>query len=123
MKFAYMGLVLLAACASPAQIAERQLQQQMEQESIRTAYRQRLVSSCESSGYQRDTEPWRQCIMKLDAQNQRIQTALGSALLQGYANQPRQIPPCRNLPEPIAGHQGAPGQLSLKLAVNLVTLE
>lgn len=56
-------LVLLSGCATPEQ------------------YRNNLAQNCESVGYQRDTDPWRQCIMQLHNQNQ-SRAVLGAALIQ-----------------------------------------
>ena len=91
---AYLCLLLLAGCVSPEQIAQRQELPQQERP-LEPAYRAQLISSCESIGYERNTYPWRQCIMQLQTQNQQQATALGAALLQGSEKQPR--PQCWRL--------------------------
>ena len=110
MRSAALAVLLLAGCISPEQIARNNYAAQQQEESARTAYRERLMSSCESIGYQRNTDQWRQCIMQLHAQNQQRNTALGAALLQGAASQPRVVPSCRGLPPGTAGYARSQGQ-------------
>lgn len=99
-------LLLLAGCASPEQIAARQAYEAQQQEAARTAYRERLMASCESIGYTRNTDQWRQCIMQLHAQNQAQQTAYGAALIHGTSSRP--LPPCP--PGVIGGYQRGAGR-------------
>lgn len=103
-------VLILSGCISPERMAQNQAYEARQQEAARTAYRNQLMSSCESIGYQRNTDPWRQCIMQLHAQNQASNTALGAALLQGAASQPRVIPSCRGLAPGLRGYAAAQGQ-------------
>lgn len=105
MRVAILAL-LLTACMSPEENARRMA---LQNEGAQAAYGEQLRTSCESIGYQRDTEPWRQCIMQLHAQNQASSAALGAALLQGAASRPGVIP-CRSLPPGTAGLAYSRGQ-------------
>jgi hypothetical protein len=96
-----IAALLLAGCASPQQ-------QSYNQEQMEIAYTQGLARQCESIGYQRNTDPWRQCILQLHAQNQNRATAFGAAAIQGAATRgPTQS--CASLPPGLRGYARAQG--------------
>lgn len=74
-------IAVLAAGLSGCVSADTMSQEQ-QAEVRKFVYTENLKSSCESIGYQRDTDQWRQCIMQLNAQNQQERAAIGSALIQ-----------------------------------------
>ena len=55
-------IALLAGCATPA---ERAAQMQREVDEMIQVY----GPSCEKLGYQKDTDPWRDCILRLSAKD------------------------------------------------------
>lgn len=78
----YATLLLLCSitgCATPEQIAARQEQRDI-------AYTSALAGQCEAVGYQRGSDPWRNCIVQLHGQNQ----AQRAAIIQGIMSQPQQ---------------------------------
>lgn len=103
-------LLLLVGCASPEEIGRRRAYEAHQEREQANAYRERLMASCESIGYQRNTDPWRQCIMQLHSQNQAQATAYGAAILGGATAQPRVVPSCRTLPPGTAGYARARGE-------------
>ena len=109
MRLAALSAILLCGCISPEQMSRNAEFQAQQREQADVAYTRNLANQCESIGYQRQSDPWRQCIMQLHAQNQQGQTALNAALIQGLASQPGPIPSCRSLPAGTSGYARAQG--------------
>lgn len=62
-------IALLAGCATTP--AEREAQMQREVNRMVQAY----GPICDKLGYKRDTDPWRDCVVKLDTKNSYERTA------------------------------------------------
>lgn len=85
-----------------------------EREAREIAYTRSLAAQCDAIGYQRDTDPWRNCLLQLHQQAQ-AERAQGNAVLmqeilrrQGQ-QQYQAMPLCSTLPPGIRGYQQAQG--------------
>ncbi len=67
----FLSLLLAAVLAGCATPAERAAQMQREMDDMITIY----GPACEKLGYKRDSEPWKDCILRLDARD---------AFMRGY---------------------------------------
>lgn len=101
MKYAPALLALfISGCATPEQIAARQAAEAQAQEQRDQAYTNALAGQCEAIGYQRFTDPWRQCLLQLHGQNQANRAAVQGVILQQYLQnqRPAYQPPAYRAP-------------------------
>ena len=75
--FLILAASLLAACATPEQ---RAVAMQRQVDEMITVY----GPACERLGYSRDTQPWRDCILRLDAQETRYRTTPSTTTCFGH---------------------------------------
>lgn len=80
-------IVIIAGCATPEQIAARRAAEAEAQRQRNIAYTQQLAAQCDAIGYQRNTDPWRNCLLQLHQQNQAQNAAMRQMLLQQYIQQ------------------------------------
>lgn len=102
---------ILASCASPEELARRQAAQAEYQRQQEIAYTNHLRGQCEAIGYQRDSDPWRQCILQLHAQNQAHRSQMQGIILNNAIQQQYQsLPPCYQLAPGARGFAQAQGR-------------
>jgi hypothetical protein len=77
----FLCVATMTGCATPEQIAARRAYEAQQQEQAVAAYTEGLARQCEGIGYQRQSDPWRQCIVQLHGQNRNL---LNQAILMQY---------------------------------------
>lgn len=101
---------MLAGCASPEQIAARQLYAAEQQEARDIAYTRNLANQCRAVGYQEGTDGFRNCILTLHGQNQQEAAQMrGIAAQEALRRQYQQMPLCSQLPPGTSGYARAQG--------------
>ena len=73
--------LLLAGCATPEQIAERQRQEALQREQAAANYWRRLNAHCSQIGYQPNTDGFRNCVLQLHQSEQQQRAAIGAAII------------------------------------------
>lgn len=83
-RFLAIALLSLAGCVSPEQQAANREWEAAQRAQDQARYTLGLKWQCESIGYKADTDPWRDCIMKLHQQAQANNAALRNMVIQQY---------------------------------------
>lgn len=90
--------VAVAGCATPEQQAARRQAEAQYREQQEIAYTRSLAAQCDGLGFQRGTDPWRNCMLQLHGQNQAANAALRSVIIQQYLQQQQR--PAYQAPRP-----------------------
>lgn len=85
MRLHYILVMLaISGCATPEQKAAQAQAEAEAQRQRDYAYSLGLERQCDAIGYQRDTDPWRACIMQLHGQAQAQNAQMRAIILQQY---------------------------------------